>query len=70
MKKIIIFCAMFLSSGLPILGSEETDALDNTPIIEVRKDVLVWKYKSINGHVYKRLYNQTKGRWEGPWIKC
>lgn len=70
MKKILIFCTIFLASGLPVFANEQANTLEPTTKIEVRKDVLIWKYKSINGHVYKRLYNQTKGRWEGPWIKC
>ena len=29
-----------------------------------------WKYKLQNGILYKRLYNYTTGKWEGPWIKA
>ena len=27
-----------------------------------------WRYKIENNHIYKRLYNRTKERWEGDWI--
>jgi hypothetical protein len=33
-------------------------------------DVIVWKYKSINGHVYRRRYNSTKRVWIGEWELC
>lgn len=26
-----------------------------------------WKYKTINGKLYKRLYNVIKHRWESDW---
>lgn len=28
----------------------------------------VWKYKEINGKIYKRLYDLTENRWIGDWI--
>lgn len=27
-----------------------------------------WAYKVIDGHLYKRLYNYSTGRWETDWI--
>lgn len=29
---------------------------------------LVWKYKEINGRMYKRLYNTSTGKYVGEWI--
>lgn len=31
-------------------------------------DVIVWKYKVMNGKLYKRKYNQTTKKWIGSWI--
>lgn len=31
-------------------------------------DIIVWKYKNINGKLYKRKYNQTTQKWIGNWI--
>lgn len=31
---------------------------------------IVWKYKVINGVLYKRKYNTTKKEWIGGWIKA
>lgn len=28
---------------------------------------LVWKYKIINGKLYRRLYDQTQRKWIGDW---
>lgn len=30
---------------------------------------IVWKYKTVNGVLYKRKYDQTTERWIGKWIK-
>ena len=30
-------------------------------------DVLQWKYKTVNGIVYKRLYNTTTQQWITEW---
>lgn len=33
-----------------------------------RADIIVWKYKSFDGRLHKRKYNQTRGKWIGDWI--
>lgn len=37
---------------------------------ESRADVIGWEYKTINGKLYKRLYNYTTKEWIGDWILC
>lgn len=36
--------------------------------VQPRTDIKEWRYKVINGNLYKRLYNYSTGRWEGDWI--
>ena len=43
-------------------------AQENISQIEPRSDVIGWKYKNIDGKLYKRLYNYTKEQWIGDWI--
>ena len=43
-------------------------AQENIGQIEPRSDVIGWKYKNIDGKLYKRLYNYTKEQWIGDWI--
>ncbi|MEJ8738187.1 hypothetical protein WKT02_12090 [Erysipelotrichaceae bacterium HCN-30851] len=69
MKKIFIFCLLFFPFTTPIIANESSLQMINQQLILPKKDVLVWKVKTINGQLYKRLYNQTKGRWESDWIK-
>lgn len=37
--------------------------------IEEYKNVYVWKYKVINGNLYKRKYNRVTGEWVGKWTR-
>lgn len=36
--------------------------------IQPRADIYEWRYKMVNGKMYKRLYNCTKNVWVGDWI--
>ena len=38
--------------------------------IETYADKIGWKYKIINGELYKRQYNYTTGEWIGDWVKA
>ena len=49
------------------IAANEISSIENTDI-EVRADIKEWKYKFINGKLYKRLWNSTQRRWETDWI--
>ena len=36
--------------------------------IEEYKNVYVWKYKVVNGNLYKRKKNRVTGEWVGKWM--
>lgn len=74
MNKIILTISMILIfSIVPISAREYISSniknIQYTQNLIQKKDVLVWKYKSINGKMYKRLYNKTTGKWVGDWIR-
>ena len=74
MNKIILTISMILIfSIVPISAREDISSniknIQYTQNLIQKKDVLVWKYKSINGKMYKRLYNKTTGKWVGAWIR-
>lgn len=77
---ITIICTLFLSitSEATILAKCPTDipyAIQSTASGQNPSEILpasseiVWKYKFINGVLYKRKYNATKKEWIGDWIK-
>lgn len=52
-------------TGIPVMTiAEEGDT--NSP----RADILQWRYKIVDGKIYKRLYNASTGHWVGDWILC
>ena len=83
MKKamyVLLTCAT-LALSLPSLSvtSLAAEPAETTaePAIETSSsDVVVfkadteWRYKVINGHVYKRLYDKTNQIWLTDWIPC
>ena len=74
MNKIIFtISTILIFSIVPISARENISSnvknIQYTQNLIQKKDVLVWKYKSINGRMYKRLYNKTTGKWVGDWIR-
>ena len=74
MNKIIFtISTILIFSIVPISAREDISTniknIQYTQNLIQKKDVLVWKYKSINGKMYKRLYNKTTGKWVGDWIR-
>lgn len=71
---IAAFSAVCIMTALP-LNLQAAAAAPAVPLssesqIIPYSDVLVWKYTIIDGKLYRRLYNQTKGKWVGDWELC
>lgn len=72
MKKIMIMLVLIASMNIvtPVLANE-TEVTANIDVTMPYKNQLVWKYKFINGKLYRRLWNQTLNKWVGDhWIPC
>lgn len=73
---LIIVLALVVVSSTFIVASAETAVTnsDGGTVITVtdgggRAYELVWKYKSQDGHMWKRRWNMTTGEWYDPaWI--
>lgn len=75
-KKISIFMCMFALLGVvtisspamalqpTVIGADQSEAMGSQP----RTDIKEWRYKVMNGNLYKRLYNYSTGHWETDWI--
>ena len=46
----------------------EAEAASAGNTAEVRKTNVYWRYKTLNGRVYKRLFDYEKNAWVGDWI--
>ena len=81
MKKTLyalLICSA-LTVSLPILSINSlaapveatTDSsIETSSAVIARKPVTEWRYKVINGELYKRLYDKTNEIWLTDWIKC
>lgn len=72
----LIMAAIMSCTVISVAAAEETAGEDDftgfsTSIEDdgSKAYTLVWKYKSENGHMYKRRWNETLGTWYDPkWI--
>lgn len=75
-KFIFLFLLSFISIGVfsgSIVSAQDTASEPSITVSEedssvYSSDVIVWKYKIMNGKLYKRKYNQTTKKWIGNWI--
>ena len=67
---IMLMLIAYMNIVTPVLANE-TEVTANIDVTMPYKDQLVWKYKFINGKLYRRLWNQTLNKWVGDhWIPC
>ena len=57
------------SFAKPAAATERT-AVEATSDITARKAITRWYYKTINGKLYKRLYDCTHEKWLTDWLPC
>ena len=70
-KKIICMLMMaitVLSTSLVYAQNALEPIVVEGTDVEPRTDILEWRYKVMDGHFYKRLYNRSTGEWETDWI--
>ena len=75
MKKLIkITILLFTISGMVIPQTSFTTSIakvytsDENNEIMPYADTIEWRYKVIDGKLYKRQYNATKKKWVGDWV--
>lgn len=71
-KKLAVVCAMAQCLALSVayvVPAAEAATYSSTDNQSARfGDEYTWYYKQENGKLYKRLYNNSVGRWESDWI--
>jgi len=38
--------------------------------ISTRRPIIEYRYKLVNGYLYRRLYDATNDKWLGPWKRA
>ena len=65
---------LFTTSGIILLQNNFSATAatasnnDNSSEIITYSDNIEWRFKLINGKLYKRQYNKTTKKWIGNWI--
>lgn len=68
LKRIVIWSmALFSIICYPVPVHAEKTILYSTED-DKRSQEIIWKYKMINGKLYKRQFNTVTGKWIGNWI--
>ncbi len=62
---ILVFSFAFVSDSWTTVYAFTNESCD---ITSSRADDIQYRYKFINGRLYKRLYNYSTGEWIGDWI--
>ena len=78
-KRILIFicllniCGIYLFTS-SILTCQAKECVSYTceseNDIQQRAEILGWRYKIVDGKLYKRLFNYTSQQWVGSWKPC
>ncbi len=69
---------LFGNCGINVIQVEANSYTDLTIIQEERSSGLIipmrsgllWRFKTVNGQRYRRLYDTDKEIWLTPWIPC
>lgn len=79
LKKLIIqsaavFALSFFALSSPVYAESEAPAVpatESSSEIQPRSDIIDWRYKTVGGRLYRRLYNYTKDEWAMEyWEEC
>ena len=75
MKKIIFLLTIVLLqsiSSVSVSAQSTTtyQKVKNFTFNDLRKDCIDWVYNTIDGKLYKRLYNFSQKIWLSDWILC
>lgn len=79
-KNIIAFVLSFImmvGTGADIVQASNVHMTDQTLETEkneksaksARAEIVGWRYKTVNGVLYRRLFNYTHNEWVGNWEK-
>jgi len=77
MKKIfnvsvVILCSVIFTHlwTVPVYAYEDLIAHSISVDVEAYAAVTGWRYKTVDGKLYKRLYDYTNQKWIGEWELC
>lgn len=77
MKKSSKALLILLSVGFLCMGADPTtlvvqaqECIQENQTISPRSDIIDWRYKVVDGYLYRRQFNYSKEVWIGEWEPC
>ena len=71
-KKVVLnVCCLMMVAAIctpAVLATHVVDPVQNSGIVEPKKEQSEWMYTVINGVLHKRLWSNTYGIWLTEWI--
>lgn len=66
---LLLACTMFTIASPAGISTVQASA-DTTAVSQnARHSIISWRFKTVDGVVYKRLYDYSSDTWIGDWIK-
>lgn len=68
---LVVMMMVVLASPMAFAQEIETVPVSmqtDIDTIQPKTDIKEWRYAVFDGHLYRRLYNRSTGRWETDWI--
>lgn len=65
----LLFFTAFGTAGALSVDRPVTVQAAGDSSIQPRADIIEWRYKTVNGVLYRRQYNTTTGKWLGSWTR-
>lgn len=75
-RAVAVSALSFFLLSSPVYAAEvnalETPGTEALSIgVQPFSDIIDWRYKTVGGRLYRRLYNYTRGEWASEyWIEC
>lgn len=68
---LITLCMLSISMATAVYAQDSAQTQENTTSVSPRAESTGYKYMTVNGVKYKRLWSYTRGCWVDPvWTPC
>lgn len=66
---VLITCIILFGStyNIQVFASSPVSYSFHTKSAWLQSDIIEWRYKVVDGKLYRRQYNCTKDKWIGKW---
>lgn len=66
---LLLACTVFTIASPADMSTVQASANTTTVSQNARHSIISWRFKTVDGVIYKRLYDYSSDTWIGDWIK-